>query len=315
MKQPFIPLPKKVTFIKLLKAGLMFFINLLDGFDMTTYKTKISQILLASMLIFSVPVVGQFFDLPGKTLGKAELIATYSFKWREDSLNLNFPRQEDMMLLLGNNMSVFMSLNFYKNNQEGRKYEQEGRLKEYLSLPYDKRYRTRFSYTIYKNFPVGKMLYRDKVVDNYLQYEEDLNAFNWVISNETSTISDYKVQKASVSYGGRNWIAWYCTDLPFSDGPYKFRGLPGLIVNLYDTKKHYEFELVFIGKPEKETPIELSERGWVTTSRENFLKAEDGFRENIISNAKKAGLSSAAQQTAARNMAKRNNPIELDRNP
>ncbi|PKP53374.1 MAG: hypothetical protein CVT92_04330 [Bacteroidetes bacterium HGW-Bacteroidetes-1] len=282
---------------------------------MTNYKTKISQILLASMLFFSAPVVGQFFDLPGKTLGKAELIATYSFNWREDSLNLKFPRQEDMLLMLGNNMSMFMSLNFYNNNQEGRKYEQEGRLDEYLSLPYDKRYRTRFSYTIYKNFPAGKILYRDNVMGNFLQYEEDLNAFSWVISNETSTISDYKVQKASVNYGGRNWVAWYCTDLPFSDGPYKFRGLPGLIVKLYDTQKHYEFELVFIGKPEKETLLELSERDWVTTSKKNFLKAEDSFRENIISNAKKAGLPSAAQQTAARNMAKRNNPIELDRNP
>jgi GLPGLI family protein len=282
---------------------------------MKTYKAKIFQILLTVMLIISVDVIGQFFDLPGKTLGKAELIATYSFKWREDSLNLKFPRQEDMMLMLGNNMSVFMSLNFYKGNQEGRKYEQEGRLDEYLSLPYDKRYRTRFSYTIYKNFPVGKILYRGYVMDNYLQYEEDINAFKWVLSNETSTISDYKVQKASVSYGGRNWVAWYCADLPFSDGPYKFRGLPGLIVKLYDTKNHYEFELVHIGKPDKETLIELSERGWVTTSRENFLKAEDSFRENIISNAEKAGLSSASQQTAARNMAKRNNPIELDRNP
>ncbi|MDP2236238.1 MAG: GLPGLI family protein [Bacteroidales bacterium] len=282
---------------------------------MKTYKTKIFQILLTVMLIISVDVVGQFFDFPAKTLGKAELIATYSFKWREDSLNLKFPRQEDMMLMLGNNMSVFMSLNFYNNFQEGRKYEQEGRLDEYLSLPYDKRYRTRFSYTIYKNFPTGKILFQDKVMDNFLQYEEDINAFKWVLSNETSTISDYKVQKASVSYGGRNWVAWYCADLPFSDGPYKFRGLPGLIVKLYDTKNHYEFELVHIGKPDKETLIELSERGWMTTSKKNFLKAEDSFRENIISNAEKAGLSSASQQTAARNMAKRNNPIELDRNP
>lgn len=194
-------------------------------------------------------------------------------------------------------------------------YEQQGRLTEYLNLPSDRRYRSRFTYSIYKNYPAGKILFRQRVGDNHLQYEEDMNIFSWELSNETSIVSGYQVQKASVEYGGRKWIAWYCADLPYSDGPYKFRGLPGLIVHLYDTQKHYEFELVHIGKPEKETLIELDDRPYISTSKRDFFKAEDNYRENIISHAKKAGLSSSSQQTAARNIAKRNNPIELDRNP
>lgn len=282
---------------------------------MTLKKLKIVQLLLAAMLLISADVAGQFFFVPAMDLGNAELIATYSHKWREDSLNLNFVRQEDMFLMLGKSASLFISANSYINVQEGRKYEQEGRLNEYLNLPPDRRYSSRFGYSIYKNYPLGKILFRQKVGDNHLQYEEDIHTFNWELSHETSTILGYQVQKASVSYGGRKWIAWYCADLPYSDGPYKFRGLPGLIVHLYDTQKHYEFELVHIGKPEKETLIELADRPYVTTSKKDFFKAEDNFRENIISNAKKAGLSSSSQQTAARNIAKRNNPIELDRNP
>ncbi len=38
-------------------------------------------------------------------------------------------------------------------------------------------------------------------------------------------------------------MAWYTTEIPINDGPYKFFGLPGLIIKLYDEKEHYVFEM------------------------------------------------------------------------
>ena len=47
-------------------------------------------------------------------------------------------------------------------------------------------------------------------------------------------IGKYKTQKATAEFGGRSWIAWFSQELPFQDGPYKFYGLPGLIVHVED---------------------------------------------------------------------------------
>ncbi|HCA08259.1 GLPGLI family protein [Chryseobacterium sp.] len=71
---------------------------------------------------------------------------------------------------------------------------------------------------------------------------------NWKISSEQKTIGKYKSQKAEVNYGGRNWIAWFSTELPFNDGPYVFSGLPGLIISIEDTEHDYSFHLVQIKK-------------------------------------------------------------------
>ena len=42
---------------------------------------------------------------------------------------------------------------------------------------------------------------------------------------------------------GRKWTAWFTTEIPIQDGPYKFRGLPGLIVKIEDETKSHCFAL------------------------------------------------------------------------
>ncbi|MCW1962780.1 GLPGLI family protein [Chryseobacterium viscerum] len=67
---------------------------------------------------------------------------------------------------------------------------------------------------------------------------------NWTISNETKKVENYTLQKATTRFGGRNWTAWFCKDIPFNEGPFKFRGLPGLIFELSDTKKNFIYHLI-----------------------------------------------------------------------
>jgi hypothetical protein len=56
----------------------------------------------------------------------------------------------------------------------------------------------------------------------------------------------------------------------------------------------------------------MSERTAVTTTRRNFLKAEDNLRYDIINRAKEAGIGNELEQRMARRMLKKNNPIELE---
>lgn len=255
-------------------------------------------------------VSAQFYDLPSKKLTSVETIVTYSLSWVDDTLNPGFVRQEDMFLLIGKDISQFMGVNFYTFQNMGRDYERAGKMQEFSQIPMD-RFRTRITYSIYKNYPAGSLTYIDKVMPNIFLYEEKLYDFDWRLIPETAVIQGYNCQKASTHYGGRKWIAWYTIDLPYNDGPYKFGGLPGLIVKLVDEKVHYKFELVKLERPVDETFIELKEHDYVKTNRSDFLKAAENFRQDIIIQAKSAGIeSNEVQQKMANKMKRRNNPIE-----
>lgn len=66
---------------------------------------------------------------------------------------------------------------------------------------------------------------------------------NWKLSNENKRVKELNLQKATTTWGGRNWTAWFTMDIPFQEGPYKFHGLPGLIVEIFDDKNNYHFQL------------------------------------------------------------------------
>lgn len=49
-------------------------------------------------------------------------------------------------------------------------------------------------------------------------------------------------RKATGYFRGRNYIAWFCSDIPIPYGPWKLGGLPGLIIKAYDSKGEISFE-------------------------------------------------------------------------
>lgn len=65
----------------------------------------------------------------------------------------------------------------------------------------------------------------------------------WILTTEKKQVKDIKLQKATTTWGGRNWIAWFAKDIPFQEGPYKFHGLPGLILEIADDQYNYRFSL------------------------------------------------------------------------
>ncbi|MEI3788718.1 MULTISPECIES: GLPGLI family protein [unclassified Chryseobacterium] len=104
----------------------------------------------------------------------------------------------------------------------------------------------KISARIYKSYPGMKVQYVDKIANGFtpsnIGYSEDLK-FNWNILNDKQKIGEYNTQKATTEFGGRKWTAWFSTELPFQDGPYKFFGLPGLIVKIEDDQKNYSWVL------------------------------------------------------------------------
>jgi GLPGLI family protein len=70
------------------------------------------------------------------------------------------------------------------------------------------------------------------------------NKINWKLQNDTKTEGQYTLQKATTTFGGRNWTAWFSKEINLSEGPYKFRGLPGLIFEVGDDDNNFIFKLV-----------------------------------------------------------------------
>jgi len=270
---------------------------------------------LFQLLIFqliSMNASAQFFDFPSEVIDKANLMVTYNLSYKQDTNRLDFQRQEEMLLFVGEKTSLFISKNLYNLRQLGTIAEREGRLNSFIDEMSEGHYRARFLYSIYKNYPEGFLTYADKVLPTFFIYEEDLSAFQWELLDKDSLINGYTVQKALLRYGGRLWFAWYTLEIPVADGPYKFSGLPGLILKISDSQGHYVFEMTAIERLKEAVAIAFFNMDWVKTNRKGFLDAEENFRHDIINRAREAGSDNNSQQTAARNMLKRNNPIELE---
>ena len=64
---------------------------------------------------------------------------------------------------------------------------------------------------------------------------DTLPTIDWKIVNEFTVVGNQKCQKATCQFGGRSYMAWFSKDLPYNIGPYKFRGLPGMILSIAST--------------------------------------------------------------------------------
>lgn len=98
-------------------------------------------------------------------------------------------------------------------------------------------------YKVTKSYPDFKTYLFTRISMDQYKVKEDQKP-EWKILPEKQKIGSYNAQKATTSYGGREWVAWFSTDIPFQDGPYKFYGLPGLIVKLEDTTGSHVMTLV-----------------------------------------------------------------------
>ena len=100
----------------------------------------------------------------------------------------------------------------------------------------------KFAYKITKEYPTMKVNFSERMLNSVFGYNEEPK-FNWKISNDKQKIGEYEAQKATTEFGGRKWTAWFTESIPFPDGPYKFSGLPGLIVKIEDAEKNFSWVL------------------------------------------------------------------------
>ena len=115
------------------------------------------------------------------------------------------------------------------------------------------------------------------------QYTEEMPSQNWTIHADTLTVLNYCCQKATCAFRGREYTAWFCIDIPINNGPWKFGGLPGLILKVYDKDHLFVFESIEIGKKGEKFPIKMYQdyRSYKKREREEVLKLQKEANENF----------------------------------
>ena len=108
---------------------------------------------------------------------------------------------------------------------------------------------------------------------NQYRYTEPWPSMQWTLGTEKQTICGYQCQKATCHWRGRDYEAWFTSAIPLKSGPWKFGGLPGLIMKIYDTKHLYTWEAVSVENGS--FPIlQLEERFFKDSNRKKVLKMQ-----------------------------------------
>lgn len=250
----------------------------------------------------------------------------YQISYRPDS-TINSLRTEIMRLQLGRKLSRFESKNsMIRDSVVGAgianaiSAEAAGGIS---TLKIDETTKgamsTSFRDIIFKVPSANHILVQDRIGSTRYQYQEKTNLFSWTITPAKASIAGYSCQQARTAFGGRIWEAWFTRDVPIAEGPYKFYGLPGLILKVSDSRNHYVFELVKIIRPQILKTIALPTAGAKETGKEEFIRSKRAYEgtamDQLIANGtirfnttEEAGN---ARQKARERAKKRNNPLEL----
>lgn len=140
------------------------------------------------------------------------------------------------------------------------------------------------------SFPLQQILKKQKgsnkftnyhsVDGQYFQYITD-DFMKWEIEKEVRSSDFGKLQKAKTTFGGRIWEAWFSYDNPIQEGPYKFSGLPGLIVEIKDTRNNFMYRMVSFTK--QETVYDTSNVVETSLGLKPIVVSEKKFQEILLS--------------------------------
>ena len=136
------------------------------------------------------------------------------------------------------------------------------------------------SYYVLLDLQEGTYMYEELIGTNKYRYTENIPSFEWKITNEKKNIGGHKCKKATTTFRGRTYIAWFATDIKEQFGPWKLCGLPGLILEAHDAKEQYCFKFLDIhssdGIIEKPT-----DKAFISTF-ENFMIEKQKYLEDPI---------------------------------
>jgi len=251
---------------------------------------------------------------------------TYDYQFIPDSTNVSDVKNEMMNLDVSESGSKFYSATVYQSDSIMKvDLDKQVAATGAINVKSDMR-KGLVRYSVTKKYPKYEVfLYNRILMDQYKVSEE--RPIVWKITSEKLKIGEWTTQKAETDFGGRHWYAWFTTDIPIQDGPYKFHGLPGLIVKLEDKTQSHRFTLQAVKNisslPEdifgsKEILVNSKQYNKLVKDNENdptkgLKQMQMGGMTMIMKDGQNAHMKDQEERIKAR-LKKDNNRIELNKN-
>lgn len=287
---------------------ILFF--LFSFFCISTYAQKITNVIGNKKEVSKDTIPLQILD-------NAQYCVFYSLSFVKDTTFVDSKTECQTILLVGSKYSAFLDYNtLRKDSVYNTLAKKEGANSMVLiSQTIAIGRRIQFKPVIIKNYPQkGVYTFQEMITSkDVYRYVDKGVQLNWNLSSGEKKIQGYSCKKATCTYRGREYIAWYCPDIALSEGPYVFKGLPGLILEIYDNKQHYKFLMNGFNKSTGYNPIYLTANNIVNSSRENVRKIISNLKANPASILQLMdGRVEVSDEVMRKLQPKPYNPIELE---
>lgn len=177
--------------------------------------------------------------------------------------NTELPNSKLGNLEISKNKSIFTITSNEKDN------EKEITTKDNNVIVKSKSNKKRF---VYFDYQKDTILSTVKLFSTNYLIKEKKPKIIWNLLEETKKIGNLNVQKATTKFRGRNYIAWYSLDYPIKFGPWKFHGLPGLIIEIFDESKRYHWVLKAINYQNENPSFLMDIKDYKEISLKEYVK-------------------------------------------
>lgn len=108
---------------------------------------------------------------------------------------------------------------------------------------------------------------------------EDMPSVEWTITDATKKINNHNCNQATCRFRGRNYTAWFTSEIQTSFGPLKLNGLPGLILELSDDTKEVVLYVKSISNENK--PIDNDRSKYKIISHDDYKSMKNEFLKKL----------------------------------
>lgn len=139
--------------------------------------------------------------------------------------------------------------------------------------------KTDFDYDkiVYTDLKNDSLIFNSNVHTRKIIIKDTYKNIVWDLQEKDSTILGFNCQLAKTTFRGRKYEAFFTSDINTSLGPWKFHGLPGLILSIKSTDDYYSINAIKLQTNKDEIEIRNPFKDSKIYSWNDYLKFTINF--------------------------------------